>query len=158
MAAPEPADVALDPTLLVGIGDPWSAEEGVEAVVGAAGDESFGLGAVASLHHPHYRGPEVVVADHGRDPTEVGERLDVAVEERLLRLGGTGDVERQTRVRQPHDEHVALDLGVVDRGVELPEVDLGLRPGLMGLRGHHLYLVQAQLVAADGDEAGDRHL
>lgn len=75
-------------------GDARAAEERVEAVVGAAGDEPFGLGAVAALHHPHHRRLHVVVATHGRDPTEVGERPDVPVEERLLRLGRVGDVER----------------------------------------------------------------
>ncbi len=41
-------------------------------------------------------------------PTEVGERQDVAFQERLLRLRGERDVKRPARLGQPHHEHPAL--------------------------------------------------
>ena len=84
----------------------------------------------------------------------MGERADVAVEERLLRLGGVGVVERPPGVRQPHHEHVALHLRPGQRRVELTEVDLGLGAGQVGLRNRHLHPVQPQLPLAGGDVTG----
>ena len=101
--------------------------------------------AVTAFQHPDDRGFEVVVTDPARDPTEVLERQHMAFQERFLGLGAERDMERFARVRQPHHEHPAL---ITHRpaivGVELAEVDLGLRAGQMRLRDRHLTLRPAR--------------
>lgn len=54
----------------------------------------------------------------------------MALQERLLRLGRERDVERPTRVGQPHHEHPQLDPDNGDGRVQLAEVDLRLRTRL----------------------------
>jgi hypothetical protein len=85
VAAAEPADLTLHPTLLMGAVDPWQAEERVEQVMGPQGDEPLVDDPLAAHHHPQDRRLEVVVADQpARHPTEVSERERVALQERLL--------------------------------------------------------------------------
>ena len=67
-------------------------------------------------------------------------------------------MERPPRVRQPHHEHPHLHPAAGDSGVELAEVDLGLRTRQMGLRHRHLDPVQPQLDLPPGDIPRDRHL
>ena len=86
MAASEPSDLALDAALLVGAVGAGLAEERVEPVVRAQGDEPFRLCPVPAAQHALHRRLQVVVADPARHPTDVLERPDVAVEERLLGL------------------------------------------------------------------------
>lgn len=88
----------------------------------------------------------------------MGERLHVALQEGLLPLGGERDVERPSRAGQPHHEQPALDHLPVEAGPELAEVDLGLRPWLMGLGHRHLDRAQSELGAAGGHVARHRHL
>jgi hypothetical protein len=95
--AAKPATLSLDPALLVGALDAWLAKERVEPVVAAQRDEPLVLDAVAALEDPRHRGAEVVVADPVGHPTQVGEPLDVALQERLLRLGGERPVNRPPR-------------------------------------------------------------
>jgi hypothetical protein len=61
-------------------------------------------------------------------------------------------------VGQAHHEHPQLDPGPGDGGVELAEVDLGLRTGLVGLRHCHLAVIEAELDLAAGDVTGHFHL
>lgn len=61
----------------------------------------------------------------GRDAADRLERLDVALQERLLRLSRVDPVDGLARVGQPEDEHVALG-PPADHHPDLAEVDLGL--------------------------------
>ena len=85
-------------------------------------------------------------------------RQDVALQERLLRLGAVRDVERPRGMRQPLHEHPDLHQLPGDGHVELPEVNLRLAARLMGLRDEHLGVDQIELNAAAGDVPRDRHL
>ena len=92
--APEPADLSFDAALLVGSLDAGQAEEGLEAVMAAHGDEPLGLDPAAPFHDPHHRRLQVVIANALGHPAEMGERSDVTVEKHLLglvevRRGGT---------------------------------------------------------------------
>jgi hypothetical protein len=66
----------------------------------------------------------------------------VALQERLLRLGGERDMERPARTRQPQHEQPQLHQHPGDHGMELAEAGPGLRAGLVRLRHHYLHLVQ----------------
>jgi hypothetical protein len=158
MTASEAADLALDPALLMRAVFARSAEERVEAVVAAQGDESLRLRAVSTAQHADDGGFEVVVADPSRHRPEEHERQHVSLQERLLRLGGERDVEGPSGVRQPHHEHPQLDPDPGDRRVELAEVDLGFSARLVGLRHRNLDRVQAKLDLAAGDISGHGHL
>ena len=60
------------------------AEERVEPIMRPQADETVRLDPVPALQHPFDRGFRVVVADPGRDTTEVFERADVTIEEHFL--------------------------------------------------------------------------
>ena len=63
---------------------------------------------------------------------------DVTVDEHLLRLVRIDAVEGLARSRQPHDEHSTDDELTAETEGDLPEVDLSLLSGGMGLRDVHL--------------------
>ena len=137
--AAEPADLSLDPALLVRALDPGLAVEGVEAVVRPQRHEARVLEPFPTQRAPDHRGLEVVVADHpARCPTERGERAHVPVQERLLGLVGVGVVERTAGVRQAHAEHPQPQHHPAYAGAELTEVDLGLLTRRVLLDDHHL--------------------
>ena len=138
--------------------DAGAAEERVEPVVAAQRGEPFGLGAVTPFEDPDHRGLEVVIPNPAGHTAEVFEGQHVALQERFLSLGGEGDVKRFARVRESHHEHPALHDQPGDRGVELTEVDLGLRAGQMCLRDRHLPGLQPELDPATRDMTRHRHL
>jgi hypothetical protein len=156
--AAEPATLALDPALLVGALDAGLAEERVEPIVAAQGDEPLVLNAIAALEDPRDRGAEVVVADPVGHPTQVHEPLDVALEERLLGLGHKRPMERPARARQAHGEQPQLRQRPLQPHPQLGEVDLSLRARLMDLRDHHLADPATQLAAQPGDVLAHRRL
>jgi hypothetical protein len=129
VTAAEPSDLAFHAAFLMSPGFAGDAEERVELVVRAQGDESPGLVPVPSFQHPDHGRPEVVIADQAGQGAEVLERQDVAFEEGFLRLGGERDVERAARVRQPHHEHPQLQQDPGDGGVELAESTPASAPG-----------------------------
>ena len=133
VAAAEPADLSFDPALLMRSFDAGQAEEGLEAVVAAHGDEPFGLDPAAPLHDPHHGRLEVVIADALRHATEMGEGPDMAVEEHLLGLVEIDPVESLPAGREPHHEHPGVDHGAVEKEAHLAEVDLGLVSQVVGL-------------------------
>lgn len=94
VASPEAADIVLDAALLVSALFAWDAEERVEPVVRAERDEPVGLDPITALQDAGHRGLQVVVPDPSGDAAEVGERLDMPLQERFLGLGAVGDVER----------------------------------------------------------------
>ena len=65
VATAEAPDLAFDPAFLMRALDAGEAEERVEAVVAAQGDEAVGLVAVPALQHPDDGRLQVVVADRG---------------------------------------------------------------------------------------------
>jgi hypothetical protein len=156
--ATEPATLALDPALLVGALDAGLAEERVEPIVAAQGDEPLVLNAISALEDAGDRRLEVVVADPTGHPTQVREPLDVALEERLLGLGHKPPMERPARARQAHREQPQLRQRPPKPHPQLREVDLSLRARLMNLRDHHLADPATQLAAQPGDVLAHRRL
>ncbi len=161
VTAAEPADLALDPALLMGALNPGLAEEAVEAVVRTQRDEPRVLHPLTAQHHPHHRRGEVVIADHPRrHPAQPLERGHVTIQEGLLGLIGVGDVHGLARVRQAQDEHPQLHPHPADHRGELPEVDLSLLGRDVSLGHFHLQgLIEdlpAQL-AHQGPHAGLGH-
>ena len=137
VTAAEPADLALDPALLMAALDPGQAIEAVEAVVGAQPDEPFVLQPVPTQQDLDDRGLQVVVADQRRDATEMLEGEHVALEERLLGLMAERHMEPTARTAQAQAEHPALHQGPGDPGHELPEIALGFLAGAVALGHRH---------------------
>jgi len=158
VAAAEPATLTLHPTLLVGALQARLAEERVEPIVAAQDDKPLVLDAVAALEDPCDRRLEVVVADPVGHPAQVGEPLDVALEERLLRLGGERPVNRPPRARQPHREQPQLRQRPLQPHPQLGEVDLGLLTRAVHLRHRHTADPTTQLAAQPGDVLAHRRL
>ena len=79
-------------------------------------------------------------------------------QKRLLSLGHERHVERLTRSRQPHREHVQLGLHATKHREELAEVHLGLTAQQMLLRDEHLNLIKPQLDPTPLDVTRDRDL
>ena len=157
--APEPTDLALDPTLLMRPFDAGQAEERVVAVVRPQSDEPFVLPAGPPEQDPDDRWGQVVVADHpGRHPTQRSERPDVPVQERFLGLVGVGDVHGLARVRQAQHEHPQLHHDPGDHSAELPEVDLRLHPRRVGLGDRDLAAVESDLDLQRGDHRAHARL
>ena len=101
MVSPKPSDVPLYySALLVGPLDARVTVEGVKAVVAAQQDEPLGLDAISPEQHPRDGRLQVVVTDSAGYTPQALEGVDVAGEERLLRLGGKRPVARPSRRRQ----------------------------------------------------------
>jgi hypothetical protein len=113
MGAAEPATLALNPALLVGAVDAGLAVERVEPMVRTEGDPTLLLQPVPADQHPRHRRLQVVIANLvERDTAQHVKRVLVALQERLLSLGGEGavhplpdadsrSVNRNTFVRTP---------------------------------------------------------
>ena len=141
VVAAEPAALAFHPTLLVRTVDAGHAVERVEPVMGTEQHPPVVLRppTVAAEQHRGDRRLQVVVLDvFRRDAAELGERLDVTLEERFLRLGGAHPVDRAAGETQPHREQVTLRPPGREIDPEFCEVDLGFRARLMGLRDEDL--------------------
>jgi hypothetical protein len=156
--AAEAAALTLHPTLLVGAALAGQAEERVEAVVAAQGDEPLVLDAVAALQDPRHCRLEVVVADPMWHPAEVLEAQHMALEERLLGLSGERLMERPPRGRQPHGEQPQLGQRPLQPHPQLGEVDLGLLAGMVDLGNGHAGHAAAKLAAQLGDTPAHRGL
>ena len=101
MVSPKPSDVPLYySALLVGPLDARVTVEGVKAVVAAQQDEPLGLDALSPEQHSGDGRLQVVVTDSAGHTPQALEGVDVAGEERLLRLGGKRPVARPSRRRQ----------------------------------------------------------
>ena len=156
VAPAEPSDLAFHASLLMGALDAGQAEEGLEAVVAAHGDEPVGLDPTPPLHHPDHGRLQVVVADAPGHPAEVGESGHVPVEEHLLGLVHVDAMEALAAGRQAHHEHPALDRLAVEEEADLAEVDLGLFAEGVVLghtdlgQGQGLVLLHRPHVAPDG--------
>ena len=158
MAAPEPADLALDAALLMGPDQPRAAEERVETVMRFQRGETFGLEPVTALQHPHHGRGQVVIAHPARDRPEMLERQHMPFQERFLGLGAERHVKGAPRTRQPQHEHPHLHQRARDPRLELPEIDFCFSTCGMRLRHRHLHTVQTQLDPAPRDVAGHRRL
>jgi len=112
--------------------------EGVLNAVRPQRYESFRLGPIPTLQHPHHRRFQVVIADPARHPTHVLEGPHMAIEEHLLGLVQRDPMEPAPRRRQAQHEHPAVHRHPSQKEAHLPEVDLRLRPERMGLRNLHL--------------------
>ena len=96
-AAPEPADLTLDTTLLVGAVHTGETEERVEPVMRTQTDETVVLHPITALQHLDDRRGQIVVTDPARDPTERFERTNMTIEEHLLGFMEIRPPERLTR-------------------------------------------------------------
>jgi hypothetical protein len=135
VVAAEPAALAFHPALLVAALMPRNAIPGVEAVVRAERDPALVLHPGAAKHHPLDRAGQVVVADLlGRHPAQPPERIDVALQERLLPLRQRGPVRGPPRIRQPHREQGGLRLHPAQEHPQIVEIHLALGPRLIRLR------------------------
>jgi len=97
----------------------------------------------------------------GRNPADVLECINVALEERFLRLRRIDPVDRLPRVRQAEGEHVALRLHPGQDHPDVPEIDLRLSPWRMLLRDEHLLQPAGRsidLEAAPPDVVPDRRI
>ncbi len=164
VSAAEPADFPLDAALLVGALDPGVAVESVEPVVGPEQQPPLVLGSLpaGTVDDFHDRVGEIVVSDvSGRDAPDVLESVDVAFEERFLRLGRIDPMDRLAGVGQTEGEHMALDLHPSQHHPDLPEVDFRLRPRRMFLRDKHLRQpagLRINLRATSADVVTDRRV
>lgn len=126
--------------------DAGQAVRGLDGVMRAERGPSLVLRPRARAQHPGDRGLEVVVADLARrDAAQHAESVDVALQERLLAAGGEDAVHRLARVAQPHREQVAGDQLSGQAYLHVPEVDLRLRPGPVGLRNERVHRSAARL-------------
>jgi hypothetical protein len=153
VTAAESSYFSFHAALLVGTGRARSAEEAVEAVVGAQGDEPIGLSAVATAQHSLHRRFQVVVANPLGDTAQVLEGSRVAVQEDLLAFVQIGPGIGPPRRRQPQDEqlHLGQQPGHID--TDRPEVDLGLLAQGMVLGDEHLDQGEVLATADLGDIA-----
>ena len=123
------------------------AVEGIQARPGPESGPPVGLyPGPGEAEHAGHRGGQVVVADlPGRHAAKHAESVHVAFEERLLPLRSRDAVHCLAGEGQPEHEHVAqgADPGQVD--VDVAEIDLGVLPGLVGLRDEHLRRPAARL-------------
>ena len=138
MVAPEPADLALDAALLVCALDPRSRERRREQVVGAQRDEAVALDPTSALQDLLHRRGQVVVADLREHAAEPVERLDVQLEERLLRLDQRGLTERRPRERRAHKEQMNRRAHPRQVDLRLAPVDLRTHTRVVHLRHEHL--------------------
>ncbi len=145
------ADLALDAALLVGAFLARDAEEGVEAIVGAQGDETLSLGSVSSSQDPGHEGTGVVVSDPGRHPADAGKGGDMTLEERLLTLGAESDVDSDARVREAQLEDRDRGALAGHDHVGETEVDLGFGASQMVSHDRNVAVLEVQLAAALAD-------
>jgi hypothetical protein len=95
VVAAEPAALTLHTALLVGALPPGPAVERVEPRPGTKLHPPIRLGPVPPEQHSGHGGFQVVVTDLlGRHPAELGERLQVALQKRLLALRAKRPVHR----------------------------------------------------------------
>lgn len=156
MVPAEPADLPLDPTLLVGALDAGQAVGRVDAVVRPERGPPLVLRAGARAEYPGDRGAEVVVTDlAGGHSAQHAESVDVAFEERLLAAGGEDAVHGLARIRQAHREHEAGDQLTGQTYLHVAEVHLRLGPRPVGLRNERVYHPAASLNSDLGATVGD---
>ena len=143
-AAAEPADLPLDPALLMRALRAGQAVERLEPVMSPEGQPPLGLGPVPSGQHLGHRRRQVVIADlPGWHPAHHLERGHVPLQERLLRLAGEHPVAGLARIRQPAGEHETPRQLPVQLDRHVPEVDLGLGARLPGLRHEPVQALRA---------------
>lgn len=146
MLAAEPAALVLHPALLMGAFPTRRAVERREAVPRSERRPPRRLRARAAEQHQLHRRLEVVIPDvDRRHPTQHLERLNVALEERLLRGRGVDPVDSLARVRHPQREQHALAPLPGQVQPHIREIDLGLLTGPLGLR-HRPLQVTAPLL------------
>lgn len=132
----------------MGAFDARATVETLDAPVGAERDPPIGLRALpGEPQHLRDRRFEVVVADFAaRHPAQHGQRVDVALEERLLAAGGEHFVDGLAGIRQPEGEQIAAGGHPRQHDVHVPEVNLRLGAGQMSLRDEHVFRPDAGLV------------
>lgn len=133
VAAAEPADLASTPPFSCAPRLPgWQKQESNPSWLRSAMNRRF-PGPVAALQDAVDRGPQVVVADPPRNPTERLERQHMPLEERLGGLASKCHMEHRARCAQPQHNQPHLGQGRVQPHPQLPEVDLGLFAGWVDL-------------------------
>jgi len=140
VVAAEPADLALHAALLMGPLQAGLAVEGIQAGPGPEGGPPVGLHPnPGEAEHAGHRRGQVVVADlPGRHAAQHAERMRVALEKRLLPLRSRHAVHCLAGEGQPEHEHVTQSADPGQVNVNVAEIDLGVLPGLVGLRDEHL--------------------
>jgi hypothetical protein len=126
--AADVADAVLDLPLLVAGAE--VAEVALKEVVRAESGKGLAFGAGAALEDGSDRGGEVVVANALGDATKEGEGVDVALEERLLALGGEAAGKGTMGVAQAHHKELNGLAHAGDNDLCLAPVDLGVLAGL----------------------------
>ncbi|HEX8868836.1 MAG TPA: hypothetical protein VF821_24460 [Lentzea sp.] len=136
VVAAEPADLSLDPALLVSAVDAGLAVERLEIKVRTERGPPLGLHPLPlEAEHLGGRGPQVVVAHlAGRHPAQHRQRVDMPLEEGLLTAGGGDPVNCLAGEGHAESEQEAGHLIAPQPHRDLAEVDLRLHPGTVGLR------------------------
>ena len=146
VVAAEPSAFTLAAALLVGAFLPWVAVERVEPEMRPERDRPLGFVPAASEQHPGHRGLQVVITDLvDRGAVQLGERADVALQERFLALGGEHPVHRLTRVRLAQGEQKRLLFRSAKHDPQISKVDLCLTARLVSLRDEALVQAAARL-------------
>ena len=125
--------------------DPRRGEQRVEQVVTAQRDEAVGLHATTAPQHLLDRRAQVVIAHLAEHPAEPRERLDVALQERLLSLHRRSHAERRPRKARAHEEHVHRRRRTGQADLSLAPVNLRRLTRRVNLRHEHLPASPAQL-------------
>jgi hypothetical protein len=129
------------------------AEDAVEEIVAAEGEECGLLLACATLHDVLGGGLEVVVPDALGNPADMVKRCHMAGKEALLLLRGEGHHKGATGVAEPQDKEMHREAHPPDVCHCLPPIYLGVaawveRQGKIGRR-HLAGLAQVAHIAAD---------
>jgi hypothetical protein len=109
-----------------------------EQVMRAQRDETIRLDTPAAPQDPLDRRGQVVEANLLKDAAEPLERLDLALEERLLGLDQRRLTERRAREARAHEEQVHLRARPREVHMRLAPVDLSPDTGGVDLRDQHL--------------------
>ena len=129
----------LDPAFFMG--GARRAEMALEQVMAAKQDKGLLFLTVASGKDMQHRRLEVVVTDPVRYPAKMGECLNVAIEERLLLLGGKRHHKQTPGVAKAHEKKLHRDLSAGENDRAFTPIHLGIDARIEGKRQKNLRLL-----------------
>src|SRR6266852_7537211 len=115
----------------------------LETPVRPEGDDAFGFHALPAAQDLLHRAREVVVAQRAEDAVEVGERVLVPFQKRLLGRVGIGPVEGVSRSHAPHREELQLAALAAQLRYRFEPIDLRFLAPVVALRHEYFPAVQS---------------